>query len=75
VDEWLDSHNPRDLSFDADDTPVVRGSFRHVDNEHAMCNVGERWHEVHENTRDMTVFSYRRGRYASRRTGGGMRVE
>jgi hypothetical protein len=75
ADERLDSHNPRDLSFDADDTLVVRGSFRHVDNEHAMCNVDDRWHEVHENTRDMTVFSYRRGRYGSRSRRGGMRVE
>lgn len=71
----LDSHKPRDLSLDSDGTPVVRGTFRHIDNEHAMLNVVDRWHEVHENTRDMTVFSYRRGNYASGGRSGGMRVE
>lgn len=74
ANERLDSHTPRDLSLDDDGTPVVRGTFRHVDNEHAMLNVGDRWHEVHENTRDMTVFSYRRGNYQTR-SAGGMRVE
>lgn len=75
ANDRLDSHKPRDLSLTDDGTPVVRGTFRHLDNEHAMLNVGGQWHEVHENTRDMTVFSYRRGRYAQGGSGSGMRVE
>lgn len=53
----LDSHVPRDLAVEPDPVkPYVRGSFRHVDNEHQMINLEERWHLVAENTKDVTVF-------------------
>jgi hypothetical protein len=53
----LDSHVPRDLAVTADpDAMYVRGTFRHVDNEHKMINLRDRWHLAAENTRDVTVF-------------------
>lgn len=53
--DTLDSHRPRDLAV-TDDGIFVRGSFRHLRNEHKMTNLNDRWHLAVENTRDVTVF-------------------
>lgn len=45
-DDILDSHVPRDLMQDEGDI-LVRGTFRHVDNEHSMFTLGERWHRAY----------------------------
>lgn len=37
------------------DTILVRGSFRHRENEHFMENVGDQWHEAH--THDVDVYT------------------
>lgn len=70
----LGSHTPRDLTFDSEMRPTVRGTFRHTGDEHEMLRV-DQWHELHENTRDVTVFSMRRGNYARGAGRGEMRVE
>lgn len=54
--DTLDSHRPRDLVVADNGGYFVRGSFRHVDNEHKMLNLKDRWHMVAENTRDVLVF-------------------
>jgi len=51
----LDSHQPRDIAV-VDGDVFVRGTFRHLDNEHQMVNHRDRWHLALENTRDVTVF-------------------
>lgn len=53
--DTLDSHRPRDIAV-TDEGTFVRGTFRHIRNEHKMLNVEERWHLVVENTRDVNVF-------------------
>lgn len=53
--DTLGSHSPRDLAV-TEDGIYVRGTFKHVDNEHKITNLKERWHLVAENTRDVTVF-------------------
>lgn len=53
----LESHVPRDLAVTEDpDAMYVRGTVRHVDNEHQMINLDDRWHLAVDNTRDVTVF-------------------
>lgn len=60
-DNPLGSHVARDV-VERDGEVYVRGTVRHLDNEHTMFNVRERWHRVLENTADMFVFDDGGGR-------------
>lgn len=66
--DTLNSHRPRDLAV-TEDAIYVRGTFRHIGNEHQMVNLDDRWHLAAENTRDVNVFDL------SRDTVGTARVE
>lgn len=43
-DDYLGSHIPRDMFITADGRVFVRGTVRHIRNEHEMVNLGETWH-------------------------------
>ncbi|MFC6953756.1 hypothetical protein [Halorubellus litoreus] len=55
----LGSHIPRDYIQLTDGRRFVRGTIRHLRREHRMLNLGETWHEVFTNDREVTVIGDR----------------
>lgn len=55
----LGSHAARDYLRLLDGRRFVRGTIRHIRNEHRMINLGEVWHEVFTNTREVQVVTER----------------
>lgn len=53
-DDALGNHRPREVAVH-DGALYVRGSIRHLNSEHSMINLRDRWHKAVENTLDGVV--------------------
>lgn len=72
----LGSHRPSHLAITEDGEIYVRGSVRHIRQEHPMVNFRDIWHRAVENTLDGVVFDTSTPDQVSGRSGGSIaRVE
>lgn len=72
----LGSHYTREVTVDEEGRIYVRGSVRHIENEHKMLNLRDQWHRAAENTKDGVVFDLSTPDRGLGRSGGGIaRVE
>jgi ribosomal protein L37E len=66
----LGSHRPSHLAITEDGEIYVRGSVRHINQEHPMVNFRDIWHRAVENSLDGAVFDTSAPDRASGRSGG-----
>lgn len=72
----LGSHRPSHLAITEDGEMYVRGSVRHIRQEHPMVNFRDIWHRAVENTLDGVVFDTSTPDSTTGRSGGSIaRVE
>jgi len=71
----IGNHKPREIAV-VNGEVYVRGTVRHVESEHAMLHLEDRWHRAVENELDFVVFDTSTPDRAGGRSGGGIaRVE